>query len=849
MPLPARRLTGVLLAIPVALALTAQAAPTAPTKAETPLWARTGPAVPRPEEMGADRLEPGDAQLAKVVYPHATVPAGAWERASQQAKAITARTRQVAPAAAAASWELVGPTNIGGRVLEVVVDTTRKDTAFALAASGGVWETNDAGKTYHAVWPAENTQAMGAMAISKTGVLYVGTGEAGPGGGSITYAGNGVYRSRDRGKTWQRIGLTGSARIGRIAIDPADERRIFVAATGNLFVPGGERGLYLSTNSGDTWTQVLAGDNDTTGAADIAIDPSNPQTVFVTMWDHLREPDRRRYNGIGSGVYKSTDGGTTWARIGTPFLGPHPGIGRIGIAVAPSDPQQVFAAVSTESGVFLGFFVSTDGGTTFTPRTGVPLVQGAYVYGWWFGRVYVDPKDPAHIFVPGVNLSVTTDGGMNWGGGPNVHADQHGMSWDPAVEGRVYLGNDGGMYTSHDNGENFEHGEYMPWNQPYSIDVAEDDTRRIVMGFQDNGSNRSYRQDEDGEVESHGPGEYNEYLGGDGEAARISPDDHKVVYACYQYGACSVSYDGGDTMNSFENSIVASRKNWFTPIEFDPDDASIVYTGGESLWRSTDDGANWAPISTTLDFSNGPGRETNPLFRNFGTITTISPTNSDDGVIWVGTDDGNVWVSTNWGSSFTKIVNPALPKAWVTRVQVDPANVETAYVTFSGYRSGEGGAHVFRTTDTGATWTDISTKLPQAPVNDINVIPLEGGKSVLAVATDVGVFLSKDLGTTWLRLGADLPNAPVTELRWHAPSGDLYAASFGRGGYRVDLAAALAGGGATVVKPKPPAAPTRPRVVPPKAPLAATGLPVGVTVLATMAALTAVVLRRRAYSA
>ncbi len=264
--------------------------------AALPLASLRRPNKPRPEQTAEKRVKtpPEDAFLTQRVV-HGGIPAGAMEKAGAQVTSARAAVRSSAPGqfaaqAAAAAWEFVGSTNIGGRIVDVAVDPVTRDTIYVAAATGGVWKSSDAGARFSAIWPATNPQSMGALVITSDGTLFAGTGEANPGGGSITYGGSGVYRSLDRGATWERVGLTNSGRIGRIAVDPTDPQHIFVAASGDLFNPGGERGVYESTDGGATWTRVLNGDNDTTGAVDLAVDPLNPNRVFAAMWDHRREP-------------------------------------------------------------------------------------------------------------------------------------------------------------------------------------------------------------------------------------------------------------------------------------------------------------------------------------------------------------------------------------------------------------------------------------------------------------------------------------------------------------------------------------------------------------------------------
>ncbi len=761
-----------LVALPVLAALVAlpsDAAPAAPRSAVPGITASGLEAFFTPD------AEPGDAMLAA---RGGAIPTGAFARASAQSAAIGVRTASTDPALARSRWTLRGPTNVGGRVLDVVVDPLRRDGVYLATASGGVWHSTDAGKRYRSVWPDSLTQAVGALAISNTGVLWAGTGEAGPGGGSITYGGTGVYRSVNGGRTWQQMGLKGSERIGRIVVDPRDEKTIWVAANGPLYTRGGERGLYKSTDAGRSWKLVLAGANDTTGAVDVALDPTDSRTVYATTWDRLREPDRRTYTGVGSGAFKSTDGGATWVRIGGPALASSPELGRLGIAVAPSDAKRVYILAPPEGSLPTALYRSNDAAASFLPVIGRPVASTntafSTLYPWWFGRVYVDPDQPDRVFTTGVNLARTDDGGLSFSAVPGLHSDQHGMVWDPRVKDRVYVGNDGGSYTSTDDAKTFTHGTYMPWNQPFSVSVSQQDPRRVLVGLQDNGGNRNYVADDDPGVD-----QYNDITGGDGTEMTFDPADDSVVYGCSQYGACARSASGGDGMSGFENEIVGSRKNWLTPIEFDPLDPALVFTASEIVSMSSDRGLSWKPIS--LDLTGGSGRETNPLFRAYGTVTTVSAAMATYRTVYAGTDDGRVSYTHDGGATWTRATG--LPTDWVTSVAIDrrdPAKV--AYASFSGFRSGAQKALVFRTADGGATWKDVTGNLPQAPVND--VLPI--GDAV-AVATDVGVLLSRDLGRSWLKVGAGLPNAPTTELSYQAATDTLLAAIFGRGAYSVPL--------------------------------------------------------------
>lgn len=780
-------------------------------------------------EIGPQPI-PGDAALLRTAGRTGVVPTGAF---------ATMRKQALAAPATGGTWELHGPSHIGGRVLDVVIDPLAADSIYVATATGGVWHSSDKGMTYEPRWPEDNVQTIGALAVAPDGTLYAGTGEAGPGGGSLTYGGDGVWRSRDGGHTWENVGLTESERIGRIVVDPVDPQRVWVAANGPLFSEGGERGLYLSTDGGDTWELKHEGANATTGAVDVALAPDDHLKVYVTMWDRLRHPDSRDYSGGGSALYRSTDGGETFSVIGQQYFGPGlETVGRLGVAVAPGGI--VYVLSSTVLGLTAGFHSSSDGGDTFTPKPlDSELVTGGFVYAWWFGRVYIDPKDPLHVFATGVNLPESKDGGQTFTSSGGVHADQHGMAWDPNVEDRVYLGNDGGMYRSDVNGGEWVHGTYMPWNQLFSIDVSQQRPQRITGGLQDNGGVRSW--DPDGEV---GTETWNDITGGDGTEMRINPVNDEIVYGCSQYGACAVSSNGGNNRTSFDSQIQGNRKNWLTPIEFDAGNPSTVYTASAIVHRSTNDGADWEAISLDLtDGEQGSG-ETNPLFRNYNTVSTIAATTADIGFILVGTDDGHLWYShdnaADPATSWVEVDDSDLPDHYVTSVAIDPVNPDVAYASYSGFRWGESASTVFRSTDRGVSWEDISGDLPQAPVG--KVLPIGDD---LYVGTDVGVFVTRDIGSTptpsWLRLGSGLPMAPIWDLAYQKSTHSLYAANFGRGAYSIDLAST---GG---VAPPPAGPPAPPPAAPPAPPttIPTTGLPATLPLAALGAALAALVVTRR----
>jgi photosystem II stability/assembly factor-like uncharacterized protein len=758
------------LALPGCTSHTNQTATAPSTRSSTPSQSDEGQSPDESQgsdegdqgEVEGDETGPEDGYVSERVTKGG-IPAGALARAALQARAVAAQTLAEDPAAAKPKWKFIGPTNIGGRILDIAVDPNAGNTIYVGTASGGVWKSTDGGATVKQAWPISNPQPIGALAVASDGTLYAGTGEAGPGGGSITYGGSGIWKSTDGATTWKKTGKFTSPVVGRIVIDPTNPSRIFVAATGDLFNPGGGRGVYRSTDAGAHWKRVLQGDNGTTGAVDLAMDPSDPDRIYAAMWDHRREPDLRTYGGVGSGVYRSTDGGATWNRLANGLPAPSANIGRIGLAVSPSTPKRVYAIVISTNGSYQGFYRSNDSGDTWTQMAASGLSGSQSSYGWWFGRIWVDPADQDRVFVAGVPLELSTNGGQSFGGAGAVHADQHAMAWDPKQSGRVYLGNDGGLYHSDTNGSSWTHATSEPFTQFYSVDVSEQDDTRLVGGAQDNGTLRSWAN-------------WGDYTGGDGEEALIDPTNQNNIYGCSQYGACSRSTNGGNSSLSF-GSTVSDRYNWFTPVQFDPSNPQVIYLGGNRLNRSTNGAASFSVISP--DLTGGPGRDSQ---YPFGTITTVAASKTNAQELLVGTDDGRVWYTTNQGGSWTRSTDSDIPGFWVSRVAIDPSNAQVAYATFSGYRGGSQKAYVLKSTDGGATWSDISGNLPTAPVNDIVV---SGG--TLYVATDVGVYSTTDGGATWRTLGKGLPATPVDDLELSVSANELFAASFGRGMWKVAL--------------------------------------------------------------
>ena len=717
-----------------------------------------------------------------------------------QMQSARRQARKLAAFSVGGSWTVNGPTNIGGRVPDLAVDPAHANTLYVASAGGGVWKSTDSGSTFTSVWPDSNVQPIGAIAVGPDGTLWAGTGESNPPGGGITYFGNGVYKSTDGGATWTNTGLVNSYAIGRIVVDSNNPNRVFVAASGSLYNPGGDRGIYHTTDGGASWQLVLAPPNDTTGGVDLAMDPSNHNKIFAALWDHKRTPCCRTYGGVGSGLYLTTDGGDNWARLNnvtTLSTGDATGLassatlGRIGVAIAPSDPTRVYVVSGTQFGADKGSYFSNDGGATFQKTTN--QMGGASGFQWWFGRIYVDPLNKDHVFDTDVNLRTTTGGGTGtWTTSSGPHSDQHAMAWDPNVPNKVYLGDDGGIYRSTTNGVSgsWTHGTFMPWNQGYHVDVSQSDPtgNRLVNGLQDNGCNRN--------TSGSGAPTPSTYSGlgscGDGHWVIADYSNSGVFYSCSQNLSCSRTADTGSgvTSGSFGSISGNTRRVADAPIILDPNNPAVLYAAGNILGRSTNRGTNFTALNTGVDLTGTfPPGQTDPSYPDYGTITAIAPSKSDSNTIYIGTDTGRTWRTTDLGAHWTELTANGVPNRWVTSIVVDPTNSLHVYAAYSGYRNGESAANVFETTDGGNTWTNVSGNLPNAPVN---MLLFDRADNMLLAANDFSVnFLwnptNLPRNTSWQQVGDNLPPASEQDIKLHVSTGKLWVMTFGRGAWSIQV--------------------------------------------------------------
>jgi photosystem II stability/assembly factor-like uncharacterized protein len=707
------------------------------------------------EHKDCEAKIPNDYLYLQRAYPYASVPSEAYYTALEWANGA-AQQRNIP-----LNWQPAGPTNVGGRITDLAMHPTDLQTIYAATASGGVWKSVDMGYNWSPISDQLPSLSIGDIALDPAdkNTLYVGTGETNGGGGSVTYDGRGLFRSSDAGATWTALGLENTGSIGRIEVSPENPNRIFVAAMGRLFGNNPERGVFRSDDGGASWQKTLFV-NDSTGAIDLAIHPLDPDTVFAVTWERTRRPNKRVYGGPGCAIWRSTDGGDTWAKLSVGL--PNTNIGRIGIALSPSQPSTLYAIYADQIGFFKDIYKSDNLGDTWAQmnNTGDPNYAS---FGWWFGQIRVHPTQPNEAYALGVDWTRTTNGGTFWSEAhaEYLHADYHALYIHPADPDFRVVGNDGGIYVSFDGGGNWGH-RPLPITQFYTSEIDFQNPNNFYGGTQDNGTWRTLTGDLD---------DWEQIGGGDGFVTLVNPTDNNIYYVESQYGGF-YGTNGATAPNG-------TRFNWNSPYIFAPNNPDILYFGAERVFKSSNGGLTWSPISG--DLSNGPTGQNGMVY---GTVTTLAASPVAPSTLFAGTDDGNVWVSTNDGQNWTKI-STTLPKRWVTRVVADPWDANTAYVCLSGFRHFEDIAHIYKTTDLGQTWLNVSGNLPDVPVNDLTLDPLD--PDYWYIATDAGVFSTSDGGGTWESASAGLPTVPVLDLTLHAPTRSLAAATYGRSMFRTNL--------------------------------------------------------------
>ena len=701
-------------------------------------------------------------------------------------------------------WKHIGPQLMGGRVTDIAKPLDQPHTFYVATASGGLWKTINEGTTWQPIFDDAPSASTGAVAVdpSNSDTVWAGLGEANIFRSSMS--GTGVYRSDDGGKTWRHMGLPDSHHIARIVVHPDDSNTVYVAASGHEYTENDERGVYRTCDGGLNWKRVLFSDS-MTGAIDLVIDPANPQNLYAALWRRIRRPWSDPLPGPGNGIYKSIDGGDSWTQLKN-GLPPEETTGRIGIAIAQSNPQILYALIDShesarkaEEGerdaygrprqaVIRGAVVyrSDDAGQTWTKvsQDGRNMQRLFSTYGWVFGQIRVDPNDENVVYALGVPLMKSVDGGRTFKtlSSRGLHVDHHALWIDPGNSNQIINGNDGGINLSYDGGTTWKDVDNLPVVQCYNVAVDNATPFNVYISIQDNGSWRG--------PSNHVPG-INEAIhwrhvpGGEASHMQVDPDDQQTFYSESFYGRLLRSnLETGKTKRIVPVAATgepALRGQWLAPFQLSPHNSRIVYHGMQYVFRSLDRGDHWDRISPDLT-RNDPDRQGNIPY---ATITSLSESPLQFGVLYAGTDDGRVHASRDGGINWTEITT-GLPNKWVSRIVASRFDNGTVYLTMNGKRDNDFQAYIYRSTDYGTTWQDIGEGIPGGPVNVIREDPVNA--ETLYVGTDLGVYISRDAARSWQVLGSNLPITFVHDLVIHERDKTAVIATHGRGVFTLDIA-------------------------------------------------------------
>ncbi len=705
-------------------------------------------------------------------------------------------------------YRAIGPTRQGGRYVDFAVVEKQPHIFYAATASGGLWKTVNNGITYEPIFDYENVFSIGDVAVSQAdpNVVWVGTGEAN--NSRSCYWGDGVYKSTDAGKTWTHMGLKESHHIGRIVFHPQNPDIVYVAALGHLFSENPERGLYKTTDGGKTWSKVLEviSHGKHIGVVDVVMDPQNPDVLYAASFDKVRKPYTYNLGGPGSGIYKTTDAGRTWNKLGNGL--PTGMLGKIGLNIYRQDSNIVYAVIENANKPGMSdeerhrellndqssrdiygnqVYRSDDAGQTWRMVSPEGYVVGGGT-PYYYQQIRVDPNDPDHVYNLSTRVDHSTDGGKTWEVAFRFGGDNHALWIDPANSDHMLLGHDHGMGVTYDAGENWYHPDNIPLAQLYAIGVDMDYPYNVYGGTQDNGSLKGPSTKRDG-----GPIQFEDWSrvgGGDGFYNVVDPHDSRWLYNESQFGNISRRDQVTGENVGIRPGDPELRFNWNSPILISPHDSKVIYFGANKLFRSPNRGDRWEEISpdlTTNDpkkLTTGKGGDGNI---QYCTITTIDESPLQPGLLWVGTDDGNVQVSKDGGENWTKLNSriEGNPGYWVSRVTASNHEPGTAYVTYTGYRRDDFRPFIYKTEDFGQVWTSIAANLPDEPINVVKED--RSNPNLLYVGTEFAVYVSIDGGRSWVKMKNNMPTQPVQDLLVHPRENDLVVGTHGRGFFITDI--------------------------------------------------------------
>ena len=679
----------------------------------------------------------------------------------------------------------IGPALMSGRINDLELHPSNPRILYAGTAGGGVWKSNNGGATFNPIFD-DHIQSIGAVTLDPNdpdNTIYVGTGETWT--RNSVSVGDGLYKSVDGGINWDKIGFENSERIANVIVNPNNSDEIFVGVLGGLWSDSDERGVYKSEDGGKTWTQILY-DGPSTGCADLAMDPTNPNILYASMWEFRRTGWSFNSGGEKSALYKSVDGGKTWNKIQNGF--PEGKLGRLAIAIAPSRPNILYTVIEAEKQEQKGLYKSLDGGDSWTQSNND---FGITVRPFYFSRIVVDPTNPDVILKAGLSGSISRDGGETFKDLGVMHSDIHDLAFNIEDSDNIYAGTDGGVYRSWNGGTTFEIVENLPLSQFYHISVDNEEPYNVYGGLQDNGSWYGPNLSGGGVTAA----DWKSVGAGDGFRV-LSHPTKRIIYSEMQGAENIWRYDTEKQRVKTIHPLPKSgqpklRFNWNTPIEISYNQPDRLYVGSQFLHVSEDMGESWRTISEDLT-TNNPEKQNqqdsgglsmdNSGAENHTTIFTIAESRLDENVIWVGTDDGNVQVTKNGGKTWTntaKNISGLPDNTWVYHIEASAHDKGTAYVVFDGHTRGDFAPYVYKTTDYGVTWNSIVTD--DIPIFARNIQEDYVNPDLLFLGTEKGLFITNNGGESWSHFTKNMPPVAVHYIELQSKTNDLVMGTHGRG--------------------------------------------------------------------
>lgn len=727
------------------------------------------------------------AQRPRTTMPPVSLPA-AYDPTLYSSPAATDKALK------ALRWRLVGPFR-GGRAVAVAGDLAKPFLFYMGSVNGGVWRTTNGGQTWENLTDGKSDiSSVGAIAVapSDANVIYVGTGESYL-REDLTF-GTGVYRSTDAGQTWQHLGLTETHQITDVVIDPRDPDRVFISAIGHAFGPNPERGVFRTTDGGKSWKKVLFID-DSTGANDIAMDPSNPRILYVSMYKFQRTPWSMLAGGGRSGIWKSVDGGDTWTELSSAPGVPRGPLGKIGLDVSPADPQRIYASIEAPDSTG-GFFRSDDAGASWTRMNDDARM---WVRSWYYSSVTADPKNADVVYVMNLTILKSIDGGKTFKEIDVLHGDTHRLWIDPADPNRMILGDDGGATVTFDGAKTWSDQQNQPTAQFYHVNTDDQFPYRIYGGQQDNSAISIASRSDEGGI---GVRSYFSVAGCENATIAYDPRNPNITYGgCYlgmfsrydhdrrqerDISVTEINWDG------YAAKDVPERFQWTFPVLVSRHDPRTLYVTSQHVWRTRDEGQTWQRISpdlthadpATLGHTGGPVHGEMTGAEWYGTIYAFAESPRVAGVLWAGSDDGRIHLSRDAGATWTDVTPPGYGKFTRTaHIDASPHDPAVVYVAANRYQQDDFAPYLWKSADYGRTWTAITRGIPRSAYTRV-VREDPARRGLLYAGTEYGVWVSLDDGASWQPMQLNLPRSSVRDLK--VQGNDLVAATHGRSFWVID---------------------------------------------------------------